>query len=53
MEKKTCKTCAYFVQHYRKAKQRYWPVYCGHCMEPRLKTRCADTPACGRYQPRE
>lgn len=50
MSEKTCKTCAHFIQHYRKDKWGYWLVYCGHCMEPRLKTRHADTPACQHYR---
>lgn len=50
MEEKTCKTCAHFVQHYRKAKRGYWPVAWGHCTTPRIKPRYDDHPACQHYR---
>lgn len=50
MEQKTCKTCAHFVQHYRKAKRKYWPVAWGHCTKPRIKPRCDENPACEHYR---
>lgn len=51
MEKETCSTCAYFVQHYRKGKRRYFSVAWGHCTEPRIKPRSTENPACAHYRP--
>ncbi len=50
MENKTCQTCTYFVQHYRKGKRGYFPVAWGHCTEPRTKPRATATPACAHYR---
>ena len=51
MEAKYCKNCAYFVQHYCKIKRKYLPVVWGHCIEPRIKPRYEETPACERWRP--
>lgn len=50
MEEKTCSTCAYFVRHYRKEKNGYFPVAWGHCTQPRTKPRPTETSACGHYR---
>lgn len=49
----TCKTCTYFIQHYRKGKRQYFSVAWGHCTEPRIKPRSTETPACAHYRPSE
>ena len=49
-ENKTCSSCRYFRQHYvRLARNRFDPIPCGHCGEPRLREKKPDTPACSRY----
>lgn len=51
----TCKTCAYFQQHYVKApvrgEGRYGETPSGHCIQPRLKLRYSHTKACQWYRP--
>lgn len=42
MEEKTCGTCKYFAQHYRKWGRGYHEVDCGHCKYPRIKKRTKD-----------
>jgi len=49
---KTCKTCAYFIQHYRKDEDRYRPVAWGHCTFPRIKARPVEKAACEHYRER-
>ena len=34
-----CVNCRYYYLHYIYSAKRYLPVDCGHCTEPRLKTR--------------
>ncbi len=51
--KKTCETCAHFIQHYGKEKRGYFKVHRGHCMTPRIKPRPMETPACPRYTERD
>lgn len=51
--RRTCETCAYFLRHYVKCKKRYHATGFGHCIEPRIKVRKLDTPACARYKQRE
>ena len=47
---KTCETCRYFFQHYIKdGKTSYIPIRAGHCGNPRIRYKQADTPACHRY----
>ncbi|MGM9670145.1 MAG: hypothetical protein ACI3XD_01025 [Oscillospiraceae bacterium] len=48
--RRTCETCAYFLQHYIRYKKRYRAIAFGHCTEPRIKVRKIDTPACARYK---
>jgi len=51
-ERKTCETCAYFIRHYGKRNEKYYPLACGHCITPRVKRRAPKTPACERYRER-
>ena len=48
-KEKFCKTCVYFIQHYRKSKKNYYEVYCGHCTHLRVKKKTADTKSCTHY----
>lgn len=49
-EEKTCETCRHFCRHYiRWGGNKYRPMDQGHCMEPRVKDRKTQTPACQRY----
>lgn len=34
-----CCNCAHYQQHYYRGKKQYREVYCGHCMESRVKAR--------------
>ncbi len=52
-QEKTCETCAYYVQHYRKSKKGYSRVALGHCTTPRAKPRLMETPACPHYIERD
>jgi len=52
MEEKTCGTCKYFAQHYRKWGKGYHEVDCGHCKYPRIKKRTKDQ-TCPHWTPRE
>lgn len=47
----TCESCRYFVRHYIRKKDRYIPLWEGHCKFPKLKHRQTDTPACRHYAP--
>ncbi len=51
--RKTCESCAYYVQHYRKSKKGYSRVAWGHCTTPRTKPRLMETPSCPHYKERE
>ena len=46
---KTCQLCKYFVQHYIRYGERYFPINDGHCKHPRLKLRTMGTPACKHF----
>ena len=50
MEKKICKDCAYFQQHYILDKDCCRRVYCGHCTHGRVKNRKPDRTACEHYK---
>ena len=51
MSHETCKDCEHFVRHYIKRSDSYFPIIHGHCMEPLIKSRKADTPACANFSP--
>lgn len=48
-EVKTCQFCKYFVQHYIRRAERYYPINDGHCVHPRNKLRTMGTPACRNF----
>jgi hypothetical protein len=45
----TCKSCAYFRQHYTFDKRRIFSVHCGHCTCGTPKRKRPDTAACESY----
>ena len=47
--KQVCCNCVYYRQHYGKRGDGYQPIYCGHCVYPRLKTRQPDQ-TCGNWK---
>ena len=49
MEKDTCKSCAYFQQHYTFDKRRIFRVNCGHCTYGSPKRKRPYTAACENY----
>ena len=54
MEERACKDCCHFRQHYIKkdsgnGESRFIPINDGHCVNPRLKIRNRETPACKFY----
>ena len=53
MSDETCEKCKHFVQHYaKKGKSGFMPIYEGHCMHPRLKSRRPGTP-CEKFSLRK
>ena len=48
-EARTCQFCKYFVQHYIRRAERYYPINDGHCVHPRNKLRTMGTPACRNF----
>ncbi len=49
-QEKTCETCKHFCRHYtRRAKNKFMPLGVGHCINPHLRDKRGDTPACQRY----
>ena len=56
MEKKTCKECIHFHQHYAIGRQKIFQVYCGHCTQGRARKKKPDCAACEYFvqtQPKE
>jgi len=51
MEDQTCKTCAYYYQHYTFNQRRIIQVCCGHCAYRNPRTRKPDARACEAYVP--
>ena len=51
MEKKLCKNCAHFRQHYALDERKIFRVFCGHCMLHPPKTKKPDTAACDGFVP--
>jgi len=49
INKSTCSSCKYFIQHYTLLNGHLNEVDCGHCIKPRVKTRKPETAACGHY----
>lgn len=50
MEKKSCKSCTHFFQHYAMNQRKIFRVYCGHCTLSKPRTKKPDTPACADFQ---
>jgi len=50
--KQVCCTCAFYIQHYRKDGEKYYHVFCGHCVSGRLKSRKPGQ-TCERWQAKE
>ena len=49
-QEKTCGTCKHFCRHYtRRGRNQFIPIGVGHCINPRLRDKQCDTPACQRY----
>ena len=51
-EKRVCMQCVYYVEHFRKAQDKYFPVFCGHCICSGAKHRLPDAKACRHFQKR-
>lgn len=51
MNKKRCKDCQYFRQHYTFDTKKTFRVYCGHCTFIRTKRKQPDSQACERFIP--
>lgn len=49
MENRSCKTCAYYRQHYTFDQRKIFRVYCGHCTYRRAKSKRPDAKACEHY----
>ena len=51
MEKRACKKCYYYRQHYTFSGGRIVRVYCGHCTISRAKHKKPDAAACESFLP--
>ena len=49
MDNPTCKTCAYYRQHYTFDQRKIFRIYCGHCTHHKAKTKRPDAKACEHY----
>lgn len=49
MEKKVCKNCAYFRQHYSMDERRVFRVFCGHCTQS-IKRKKPTQAACEMFE---
>ena len=49
MDKKTCKHCAHYRQHYTFDKRKIFRVFCGHCTFQKPRTKRPDTAACENF----
>lgn len=48
-----CGSCEYFYRHYgRSGRGRYAPLWCGHCVHPRLKNRRIEE-SCPNWSPKQ
>lgn len=46
MDKRICKNCVHFCQHYALDQRKIFRVYCGHCTLRRARKRQPDAVAC-------
>lgn len=53
MEKKICKNCAHYCQHYGLNQRKFYLVYCGHCTFSKVRNKRPDATACGDFIPGE
>lgn len=53
MEKKICKNCAHYCQHYGLNERKLYRVYCGHCVLPKTKNKRPDAATCADFVPGE
>lgn len=49
MDNHSCKTCAYYLQHYTFDQRKTFRVYCGRCTYQKVKTKGPDAKACEHY----
>jgi len=49
MDQNTCKTCAYFRQHYAIDERKIFRVFCGHCTYRSPRTKRPYAKACENY----
>ena len=49
LEKRTCKKCQYYRQHYTFSGGRIIRVYCGHCTISRAKHKRPDADTCENF----
>jgi len=49
MERKFCKNCAHFCQHYALDERKIFRVYCGHCKQHRARKKRPDAIACDNF----
>ena len=49
MDMNSCKTCAYYRQHYTFDHHKIFRVYCGHCTYRKAKTTRPDAKACENF----
>lgn len=51
MDKKICKNCVHFHQHYALDQRKIFRVYCGHCTVQTGRKGRPDAVACDNYTP--
>lgn len=51
MDKKQCRECQFYRQHYTFDKRRIFRVWCGHCTLVRAKQKLPDAKACENFIP--
>lgn len=52
METNHCSDCQHFIQHYGFFEGAFRKVYCGHCIQPKLRSRKPDSNICQLYLPK-
>lgn len=56
-EKRECKNCSHFLQHYASVTHFYYPVMCGHCLKrvltPKERRSFPFSTACEDWEPIE
>ena len=49
MERKICRNCTHFCQHYALDERKIFRVYCGHCKQQRARRNRPDAIACDNF----